>query len=208
MAKKKVIADGSTIVTDPKNARLHPDENKAMIRRSLEEVGGFRSIAVDADGVVRAGNGVFEQAVELGMNIRVVDAEPNEVIAVRRKDLAGEAAARAALYDNAASDKSKFDAVVIQDILEHERHVLDGILSDTDLNRILADAEAKGSDLVDLGYDADGSIGFSDGEQFKNADNYVAVIDVPGDLANDVDFKEALRLFCSKYNLGYKLRLA
>lgn len=203
---KKVVQD-TEVVSDPRNARLHPDDNKAMIRRSLEEVGAGRSILIDGDNIVRAGNGVFEQAVELGLDIKIVDVEPDQLIAVRRKDLQGEAAVRAALYDNAASDRSKFDAVVIQDMLERERHLLDGILTDQDLNRILLDTQ-KGTDVIDLGYDNEGSGGFSEGEQFKNGENYEVIIDVPAALANDAHFKEALRFFCAGYNLGYKLRLA
>lgn len=192
---------------DPKNARIHPVENKQMIRRSLEEVGGFRSIAVDGDDIVRAGNGVFEQAQELGMNIRVVDANPDEVIAVRRKDLKGESAVRAALYDNAASDKSKFDAVVIEDIMQNEKHLLDGILTDADLMRIL-EGETRRTDMVDLGYDHEQGGGFSEGEQFKNGELYTVLITVPSEQANDMQFKEDLRLWCSQRNLSFKLRLA
>lgn len=77
------------LIPDPRNARRHPDANKAVIRQSLEEVGAFRSIAVDGDGVIRAGNGVFEQAQALGLKVRVVDAAPDELIAVKRADLRG-----------------------------------------------------------------------------------------------------------------------
>lgn len=192
---------------DPKNARLHPDENKAMIRRSLEEVGGFRSIAIDGDDIVRAGNGVFEQAQALGMDVRVVEAGPNEIIAVKRADLKGEAAIRAALYDNAASDKSKFDALVIEDILASERHLLDGILTDQDLQRILADQEAKGTDLIDLGYDGDASSGFSEGSQFVDSGMYQVTIEVPTAQFEQGDFKTALAEFCSLHGIQYKTRM-
>lgn len=193
--------------SDPKNARLHPDKNKAMIRRSLEEVGGFRSIAIDGDDIVRAGNGVFEQAQELGMEVRVVDADPNEIIAVRRKDLKGDAAIRAALYDNAASDTSTFDSVVIQDILQSERHLLDGILTDQDLARILSDETSKGSDLIDLGFDAEGSSGFSEGTQFKDAGMYDVTIEVPTVQFEKGGFKDALAEFCGEHGLQYKTRM-
>lgn len=94
---------------DPRNARRHPDDNKSQIRRSLEDVGPFRSIGVDGDNVVRAGNGVFEQATELGLKVRVIDAKPDELIAVRRKDLKGTRAVKAALYDNSTGESSEWD---------------------------------------------------------------------------------------------------
>lgn len=101
---------------DPRNARLHPDRNKEQIRQSLEDVGPFRSIAVDGDNIVRAGNGVFEQATELGMKVRVIDAKPDELIAVRRPDLKGKRAVKAALYDNAAGETSEWDEEVLAEI--------------------------------------------------------------------------------------------
>lgn len=200
MANKK-------LVRDPKNARIHPDENKAMIRRSLEEIGGFRSIAVDGDDIVRAGNGVFEQAQALGMEIRIVDAQPNEVIAVRRQDLKGDAAIRAALYDNAASDKSKFDAVVLEDIVSHERHLLDGILSDQDLSRILATAEVRTTDTIDLGYEHETGEGFSEGPQFKDIKLYEVMIEVPADIFESAEFKSALEAFTGDRGLNFKARM-
>jgi alkyl hydroperoxide reductase subunit AhpC len=54
---------------DPQNARLHPERNKDLIRQSLEEVGAGRSILVDGDGIIRAGNGVYEQAQALGAEV-------------------------------------------------------------------------------------------------------------------------------------------
>src|SRR5690349_17052815 len=101
MSKKSPI-----LKSDPRNARKHPEKNRELIRSSLKEIGAFRSIAVDGDGIVRAGNGVFEEAKEMGLKVRVVDAAPDELIAVKRKDLKGKKAERAALLDNRASETS------------------------------------------------------------------------------------------------------
>lgn len=100
-----------TYKPDPKNARHHPDRNKAMIRASLEEVGPFRSIGVDGDGIVRAGNGVYEQAQALGLKVREVEAAPDELIAVKRPDLRGDAAVKAALWDNRTAETSEPDYI-------------------------------------------------------------------------------------------------
>jgi hypothetical protein len=87
-----------------------------MLAQSLREIGGFRSIAIDADGVVRAGNGVLEQAKRLGMKLRVIDAKPDELVAVRRKDLRGTRAERAALLDNRTAELSEWDAKVLAEL--------------------------------------------------------------------------------------------
>lgn len=124
---------------DPRNARLHPDLNKQRIRDSLEDVGAFRSIAVDGNNIVRAGNGVFEQATELGMKVRIIDAKPDELIAVRRPDLKGKRAVKAALYDNATGESSEWDEEVLAEIkaagdidLEAEFPELDELISEAE----------------------------------------------------------------------------
>jgi DNA modification methylase len=104
---------------DPKNARAHGERNKALIRQSLEEIGGFRSIGVDRDNIIRAGNGVYEQAQALGLKVRVIDAQPGELIAVRRPDLHGAKAERAALLDNRTSELSEWNTAVLADLPEN-----------------------------------------------------------------------------------------
>lgn len=99
---------------DPNNARIHGDRSKAAIRESLERVGPGRSIFVDGDDIVRAGNGVYEQALTMGLRVTIVDADPDELIAVRRSDLRGEQAVQAALYDNRAGELSEWNTDVLQ----------------------------------------------------------------------------------------------
>lgn len=99
----------TALQADPKNARRHSDRNKKLIRQSLESVGAGRSILVDAEGIVRAGNGVYEQAQALGLPVRVVETDGKELIAVQRTDLRGKDAIRAAALDNIAGDSSSFD---------------------------------------------------------------------------------------------------
>lgn len=52
----------SEIKLDPHNYRIHGEENKRLIRKSLTECGAGRSILVDKNDIVIAGNGVYEQA--------------------------------------------------------------------------------------------------------------------------------------------------
>lgn len=135
------MSDSPKLKFDPRNARKHSQRNKAVIRQSLHEVGPFRSIAVDGDDIVRAGNGVFEQAQEMGLKIRVVDAAPDELIAVRRPDLKGDAAERAALFDNRAGDTSDWDADVLGLLVDEAPAVIEGVFDDGELEAMLADAE-------------------------------------------------------------------
>jgi hypothetical protein len=104
------------IMFDPQNARLHPDRNKQLIRESLEQVGAFRSIAIDGDNIVRAGNGVWEAAQELGLKLRVIDAGADEIIGVRRPDLTGDKATLAAVYDNRTGETSVWNLETLEEI--------------------------------------------------------------------------------------------
>ena len=141
--------DGDLINIDPKNARLHPDRNKAFIRKSLEEVGPFRSIAIDGDNVIRAGNGVYEQAKALGLPIRIVEAAPGELIAVKRSDLRGDKAVRAALLDNRSGELSEWDTTILSSLMESDKALLDGIFDDTSIEKFMESAALKSSkDLV------------------------------------------------------------
>ena len=47
---------------DKRNYRKHNDKNKSLIRKSLEECGAGRSIVIDNNGEIIAGNGIYEQA--------------------------------------------------------------------------------------------------------------------------------------------------
>lgn len=96
---------------DKKNYRKHSDKNKRMIRKSLKDCGAGRSVLVDADGYLIAGNGVYEQAQQLKIPTRVVETDGTELVVVKRTDLRTEDAKRKelALADNATSDSVEWD---------------------------------------------------------------------------------------------------
>lgn len=126
---------------DPRNARRHTPRNRNSIRQSLSEVGAGRSILVDGDGIVRAGNGVYEEAQAMGMKIRPVEAAPDELIAVIRADLTGEKAERAALLDNRAAELSEWDTNVLAILKTEAPDVIDGVFDGGDLEALLEEAE-------------------------------------------------------------------
>ena len=96
---------------DKRNYRKHNDKNKELINKSLAEYGAGRSILIDAENEIIAGNGVYEQAQELGIPVKVIETDGNELIAVKRTDLAtqDEKRKRLAVMDNSSSDTSEFD---------------------------------------------------------------------------------------------------
>lgn len=96
---------------DPRNYRIHTDKNKRLIKKSLEDCGTGRSILLDKNDCIIAGNGVYEQARELGLPVRIVESDGTELIAIKRTDLSTEDSRRKALAlaDNYTSDTSVFD---------------------------------------------------------------------------------------------------
>ena len=99
------------ITFDKRNYRKHSEKNKAIIRKSLQELGAGRSVLIDKDGALIAGNGVYEQAQKLNIPVRVVESDGSELVVVKRTDLAtgDEKRKRLAMADNVASDLSEFD---------------------------------------------------------------------------------------------------
>ena len=105
---------------DKRNYRKHSDKNKTLINKSLEECGAGRSILIDNEGEIIAGNGVYEQAQALNIPVKVVETDGSELIAVKRTDLApdDEKRKRLAVMDNSASDTSEFDLSLLQEDFE------------------------------------------------------------------------------------------
>lgn len=116
-------------IPDPTNVRIHDERNKEAIRRSLESLGAGRSILLDAGNTIVAGNGVHEQAKALGIPVRVIESDGQELIAVRRTDLAtGDERRKAlAIADNRTGELSFFDSDALAELLAG--------LSDQDLIR-------------------------------------------------------------------------
>ena len=103
---------------DPRNARTHPERNKASVEKSLRELGAGRSIVVDADGVVIGGNAVYEEAVKLGIPVKEIETSGEELIVVRRLDLKTDDPRRKALAlaDNQIGLLGEWDDVVLEDL--------------------------------------------------------------------------------------------
>jgi DNA modification methylase len=109
---------------DPANVRRHPERNLAAIKASLARFGQQHPIIVDADGVVRAGNGRLEAARQLGW----------DTINVVRTDLEGSDATAFSIADNRTGELAEWD--------------------DTALAETLRSLQSEDFDLAAIGYDA------------------------------------------------------
>jgi ParB-like chromosome segregation protein Spo0J len=95
--------DIKTLAADPANVRKHDRRNLDAIKGSLQRFGQQKPIVVDADGVVRAGNGTLAAARELGWTH----------IDVVRTDLTGVDATAYAIADNRTAELAEWDDEIL-----------------------------------------------------------------------------------------------
>lgn len=78
----------SDIQPDAHNANKGTERGTYMIRRSLEKLGAGRSIVLDKNGRIIAGNKTAEAAADVGIDdLIVVRTKGNQLVAVMREDL-------------------------------------------------------------------------------------------------------------------------
>ena len=128
--------------SDHKNARRRTDRSSQLIKESLERYGAARSIVIDEENRILAGNGTIEGAKAAGIrNVRIIETDGQEVIAVRRTGLSEEQKVGLALADNRTADLSEWDQEMLHRLSEEhdiapwfEQDDLDELLSVTELD--------------------------------------------------------------------------
>ena len=126
----------NSLKSDHKNARKRTDRSSELIKESLQRYGAARSIVIDEENRILAGNGTVEGAKAAGIsNIRVIETEGDEIIAVRRTGLSEEQKVGLALADNRTSDLSTWDQEMLNRL--GEQHDISLFFSQDDLDGIL-----------------------------------------------------------------------
>lgn len=91
---------------DDKNFNKHTEYGMNLLEKSLGKFGAGRSILIDKDNNIIAGNGIVEAAGNIGLeDMQVVETDGKKIIAVKRTDIAldSEAGREMALADNATA---------------------------------------------------------------------------------------------------------
>jgi len=122
-AKKSEKPSPREYKLDPENARIHEERDSDAVAESLEAFGAGRSIVVDNEDYVVAGNSTYEQAKKLGIPILEVETEGEVLVAIKRKDLSREDEKRIglALADNRTQELSRFDDAKVDELLDRIR---------------------------------------------------------------------------------------
>ena len=153
--------------SDHKNARKRTDRSSSLIKESLEKFGAARSIVIDEDNRILAGNGTIEGAKAAGIkNLKIIETDGNEIIAVKRTGLSEEEKVGLALADNRTSDLSEWDAEMLKQLSEEQD--LNPWFSPEDLSELLGEP-----DLVDGLTDPDSVPDLPEEAVTKEGDLYI-----------------------------------
>lgn len=110
----------SDLVFDDKNLNKHTEFGMSLIERSMRNNGAGRSILIDKNNRIIAGNGVTEIAGQIGMDdVQIVESDGTKIIAVKRTDidLDTKQGREMALADNAtAAADLAWDAEAIAEV--------------------------------------------------------------------------------------------
>lgn len=112
----------SELVQDDKNFNKHSEYGMGLLEKSIEKFGMGRSILVDKNNKIIAGNGITETAGNVGIeDVQFVDTDGKKIIAVRRTDIDLDTpeGREMALADNATSSANlKWDAKKLKEAEE------------------------------------------------------------------------------------------
>jgi ParB-like chromosome segregation protein Spo0J len=107
------------LTPDRRNARRRTPRSANRIARSLEKLGAARSIVIDEDGRILAGNGTVEAAAEVGIErVQVVETDGRTLIAVRRRGLSEAEKVELAIADNRTAELSEWDDAVLGELAD------------------------------------------------------------------------------------------
>ena len=88
MAKKIIESDIEQLVPDNVNFNKGTEYGQSLIEKSLRQFGAGRSILLDKNNRIIAGNKTVENAANIGLNkVLIVETTGEEIVAVKRKDI-------------------------------------------------------------------------------------------------------------------------
>lgn len=100
---------------DSHNYRKHNDRNRELIKKSVDECGLGRSVVIDSENCIVAGNGLVS-TLDKNTKVKVIETDGSELVVVKRTDLKtdDEKRKKLAVMDNSTSDTSEFDIELLK----------------------------------------------------------------------------------------------
>lgn len=122
------MSDIKELKFDDKNFNKHTEYGMSLLEKSLRENGAGRSILIDKDNNIIAGNGIVESAGQIGINkVKIIETTGDEIVAVKRTDISlnSKKGRKMAIADNSTAKadlewdeenlKSEFDEEELKD---------------------------------------------------------------------------------------------
>jgi hypothetical protein len=100
------VIDITELKQDEKNFNKGTAKGRKLMKKSFQELGAGRSILIDKDGNIIAGNKSQQSAQEAGIKkVRIIESDGTELIAVKRTDVSldSKKGREMALADNATA---------------------------------------------------------------------------------------------------------
>jgi DNA modification methylase len=136
----KSMTSINDLQNDPKNARKRTDRSAKLIKQSLEQYGAARSIVIDENNRILAGNGTIAGAKAAGIkNLKIIEADGDEIIAVKRSNLTEDQKVGLAIADNRTGDLSEWDVDMLEQL--SKEHDLNEFFDKKELDDILSKKE-------------------------------------------------------------------
>lgn len=137
---RKDIKTTNDLLQDDKNANVHTQQGAALVGKSLQMTGPVRSIVVDKNNKIIAGNLTAEQWAAISDKVVVIDTRGDELVVHRRVDMdldsedpdERERARLAAYFDNQTANIS---------IQFKSDQIVEDLESGIDLRHVFSDEE-------------------------------------------------------------------
>lgn len=114
--------DIDQLIADEHNFNKGTTKGRKLMKQSLKKFGAGRSILVDKNGRIIAGNKTVEAATDSGIKrVRIIETDGTELVAVKRTDidLDSPEGREMALADNATADKNiNWDKVELENVAD------------------------------------------------------------------------------------------
>ena len=161
----------NTFTPDPNNANKGTPEGRVMLGESIKDLGAGRSILVDSNGVVIAGNKTLEAATKAGIeDALVVETDGTRLVVVKRTDL-----------DLTKDKKAKLMAIADNRVAEldlnWDTEVLENLSTEVDLSRLFP--EGFDLDVSDVGEDYEPGEYQGDGYDSEDEDDDIEATENP-----------------------------
>jgi hypothetical protein len=132
----------SDLLQDRNNANQGTEHGKELLEQSLRELGAGRSILIDKNGRIIAGNKTAQVATELGLdNILIIKTDGTKIIAVQRTDLdlSDPKARQLSVADNRISQLDlEWSEQVIQAYAAEHPGVIAGVFTNAELEALFS----------------------------------------------------------------------